>query len=469
MLNKMNRLIIVLLFFVCFIAITNNTSYADGFTSDPDAINEKIKSVVLVRTFDEENNGLATGSGFMLFDNRTLVTNYHVIEDASSIVAESDEGYQYFLNGIIIADKEKDIAILQFMAPTIMLPLEYSIIDHKRGDPVVVIGSPKGLRNVVSTGIISSLYQDTQRWIQFTAPASPGSSGGPVFDNSGLVIGMTTWNVTEGQNLNFAIDIRDIIELYQEWDGQTVLSIKSLKDFQSQSNAKKSEDKTITRIHAKSKIIYIPIGEKRNLMDCVEVTPSEAAKKDLVFFIKKVTSNLPKSSPVRKQIEKSDSDNDDELWFSSSTLGEKTIYVEYKYDAQIAEAFTIVVVPKNGIMADLEWEGTDGKGMVDNIHIVLRFKVRNPSYGKDIKAIEICIFGSDVWGTVITKPTFATLEKTIKAGTNKTYDILCDTQYINASNAWTHFAYGISRIAYTDGTTALLDFSEMKIEYYKIN
>ena len=200
---------------------------ADGFTTDQQAINEKIKSVVMLTIYDKLNQPVATGSGFVIFDNRTLVTNYHVIKNASSIIAESDEGYKYFVTGIISADPDKDIAILQFMAPTVMQPLDYAVESPVRGAPIVVIGSPQGLKNSVSTGVISSLHEGGQNWIQFTAPISPGSSGGPVFDDSGNVVGMTTMYLSEGQNLNFAVDINDIVDLYQSWDQKTVTEVGS--------------------------------------------------------------------------------------------------------------------------------------------------------------------------------------------------------------------------------------------------
>lgn len=100
----------------------------------------------------------------------------------------------------MIASKENDIAILQFMTPTIMQPLEYSTDSIKRGSSIVAIGSPIGLKNTVSLGNVSSVYnEDGVNWIQFTAPISHGSSGGALLNDNGQVIGITVLLILMGK------------------------------------------------------------------------------------------------------------------------------------------------------------------------------------------------------------------------------------------------------------------------------
>lgn len=214
------------LFLVIILLGCSVVASAAGFLSDPDAIEEAVKSVLMLETFDSSNRSVASGSAFVLFDNMTLVTNYHVIEDASLIIADSDDGYQYFVTKVLIASKEQDIAILQFMAPTVMKPLDYSLDTVKRGSSIAAIGSPIGLKNTVSMGNVSSVYTEKDvDWIQFTAPISHGSSGGALLDDSGKVIGMTSAFYTEGQNLNLAVSIIDIVKLYEKWDKKTAYDI----------------------------------------------------------------------------------------------------------------------------------------------------------------------------------------------------------------------------------------------------
>ncbi len=190
---------------LCFVMniiliLTPCLAFADGFCNDPDAIETAVQSVLMLEIFDKNNNEIATGSGFLMFDNMTLITNYHVIENASTIIADSDDGYQYFVTKVLIASKENDIAILQFMTPTIMQPLEYSTDSIKRGSSIVAIGSPIGLKNTVSLGNVSSVYnEDGVNWIQFTAPISHGSSGGALLNDNGQVIGITVLLILMGK------------------------------------------------------------------------------------------------------------------------------------------------------------------------------------------------------------------------------------------------------------------------------
>ncbi len=194
-----------------------------GFSSDPDAIERAAKSVLMLEVYDADNELLATGSGFVAFDNRTLVTNYHVIEDADWMVANSDDGYEYMVTKVLVADEAKDIAICGFMSPTDLTPLTFSDGEAlRRAEPIVAIGSPIGITNTVSLGNISAIYEeDGVSWIQFTAPISSGSSGGVLFDDRGCVIGVTSASYEDAQNLNLAVDIAEVTALYESWDGET--------------------------------------------------------------------------------------------------------------------------------------------------------------------------------------------------------------------------------------------------------
>ena len=198
------------------------TVFADnGFSSNPKAIDQAAKSVLMLQVFDVNNEMIATGSGFVAFNNRTLVTNYHVIDGADWMMANSDDGYQYMVTKVLTADEEKDIAICEFMSPTDLQPLEFNTTGElMRAESIVAIGSPIGITNTVSLGNISALYEDDGvSWIQFTAPISHGSSGGALFDNNGKVIGVTSASYIDTQNLNLAVHISEVEALYNSWDG----------------------------------------------------------------------------------------------------------------------------------------------------------------------------------------------------------------------------------------------------------
>lgn len=215
-------LILTSLFALLFVSC----AMARVFSEDLEAINNAAKSVLLLFVYDSEDNIIGTGSGFVAFDCETLVTNNHVIEGADWILAISDAEYQYMVTKVIAADAHRDIALLEFMSPTDMAPLPLRLGEDGllRGAPVVAIGSPEGVKNTVSMGNISALYDvEGVRKIQFTAPISHGSSGGALFDNFGQVIGITSSGITEGQNMNQAVEIGEILRLKEAgWGNKRV-------------------------------------------------------------------------------------------------------------------------------------------------------------------------------------------------------------------------------------------------------
>ena len=231
MMMKMNKhgvCLILIILTVMLTPIMYGRAKADqGFTEDADAIENAANSVFMLEIYARNNQKIGVGSGFVSFDDSLLVTNYHVIEDGSYIIAISDEYEKYILNQICVIDKEKDIAILQFEESHVAKPLEMDPeTTLKRSQPVVAIGSPAGLMNTVSIGNISAFYKKEGRdWIQFTAPISSGSSGGPLLNDKGKVIGITTATYAATQNVNMAVKAKNVVELYKTWDGKTTISM----------------------------------------------------------------------------------------------------------------------------------------------------------------------------------------------------------------------------------------------------
>lgn len=221
------KVIVSLLVFFAVLTISLAPAYAissDNFSQDTNAINKVVKSVLKLEVLDSKGNTIATGSGFVAFSNHYLITNYHVVEKAASIVAISDDEKKYVPNYVACADKNMDIAILGFNDPIDLDPLNlHADKNLLRGSEVIAIGSPIGIKNTVSSGIISAVYEENGvPWIQITAPISPGSSGGAVFNDHGEVIGVSSASYIKGQNLNLAINIGEAIAMYQGWDGVSV-------------------------------------------------------------------------------------------------------------------------------------------------------------------------------------------------------------------------------------------------------
>jgi Flp pilus assembly protein TadD len=181
---------------------------------DIPALVQKAKpAVVEIRTYDQRNKLLKTGTGFFISPDGLLLTNYHVISGGNFITAKMPNGAVFFLKGVVTASATYDVAQLQFIATDVSYLTLGSSSDAVEGQRVLVIGNPEDLEGTVSDGIISA-FRAGRSMIQITAPVSPGSSGSPVLDESGNVIGIVTQVLKEGQNLNFAISaetIRDAV------------------------------------------------------------------------------------------------------------------------------------------------------------------------------------------------------------------------------------------------------------------
>ena len=164
-----------------------------------------IPSVVLIRT----PTGL--GSGFVAAKNGKIVTNFHVIRNAAHAVVVTSDGAEHKDVEVIALDETRDLVVLRINAPGLKpLTLGDSSLS-KPGEHVVAIGNPLGLGNTVSDGLLSGVRQLQQlALLQISAPISPGSSGGPVFNDHGEVIGVSTLLLAGGQNLNFAIPINSV-------------------------------------------------------------------------------------------------------------------------------------------------------------------------------------------------------------------------------------------------------------------
>lgn len=177
----------------------------------PRSVTEVVKatvdSVVLIVVSDEAGKPVAEGSGFIASSDGKIVTNHHVIAGAHSAIVKLNNGAFFPVEGILADDSVRDIAILKVSGknlPVLQLADSDSL---SAGDHVVAIGSPLGLENSVSDGIISGFREDSKgrSWVQTTAPASHGNSGGPLLTMDEKVAGVLTWKATEGENLNFAV------------------------------------------------------------------------------------------------------------------------------------------------------------------------------------------------------------------------------------------------------------------------
>jgi S1-C subfamily serine protease len=205
-------------------------------SGDSTALVQRIEpSVVVVQVKHERSSSI--GSGFPLDDKGTIVTNYHVIEGAKSASIKFGQK-TVELEGFLVFSPGKDIAILKAkLGPEQVSPLKLAVGTPSKGEPVLTFGAPLGFDSTVSNGIVSSVRKGTELqeifkkmagddiyvkqqhydldavWVQTTAPISGGNSGGPLVNLKGEVVGLNTWALTIGQNMNFAISANHITEL----------------------------------------------------------------------------------------------------------------------------------------------------------------------------------------------------------------------------------------------------------------
>lgn len=196
---------------------------------------EKIDPGV-VRLSCKKGRGEGTGSGFLIDDQGTVITNHHVIAGASGVQAEFENGDKAAVDGFYIIDQKRDIAILRIAKPAaIHTPIRLAAELPKKGTAVVAFGCPHGLAFSTTQGIVSGIRKpefvkerlgNTGTMIQTDTPISPGNSGGPLVNMMGEVVAMNTMVMTIGQNLNFSVSAVDIAEVLAK-KGATVTPISA--------------------------------------------------------------------------------------------------------------------------------------------------------------------------------------------------------------------------------------------------
>ena len=204
---------------VLFLFFTINTTPAQTTLPAEDIAEKALAATVYLEMKDTNGKTLGIGSGFFVKPN-LIATNYHVIEGAAKGTAKLvGKNTKYNIEGVTATDKTNDLALLKVTAYGTK-PLSLGDSDKIRiGETVYVAGNPKGLEGTFSDGIISSLRDElTRKRLQMTAPISPGSSGGPVLNKKGEVIGVSVavHRALDAQNLNFAIPSKYLKKLLEQ-------------------------------------------------------------------------------------------------------------------------------------------------------------------------------------------------------------------------------------------------------------
>ena len=202
------------------------------YKGGPEEIFEKFANSVV---YIDNKKDQGSGSGFVINHNGLkIITNWHVVETAKDVticlktenlnrVCDTD----YYTGKVVKRNKQKDLAMIDVKGlPTSLKPVVYGTYKGvKIGQTAFAIGHPDGLVWTFTNGMISQKRPD-HRWsykssrhfantIQMQVPINPGNSGGPLFDKNSKLIGVNTFT-SEGENLNFAIAVDDLIEFINE-------------------------------------------------------------------------------------------------------------------------------------------------------------------------------------------------------------------------------------------------------------
>jgi len=177
-------------------------------------------SVVSIITFDGRGNRVAEGSGFVYRDPQYILTNRHIFQGAERAEVKTRSG-TFKVTKFLAEDTDHDLLLLKMENPdSRLIPIPIQTAIPTGGEKIVVIGNPLGLETTISDGIVAAVREMDQfgRVIQITAPISPGSSGSPVLNLRGEVVGVATFQLQQGQNLNFAIPVEHAQKLKAEGD-----------------------------------------------------------------------------------------------------------------------------------------------------------------------------------------------------------------------------------------------------------
>ena len=183
-------------------------------------IHEKILSNVATIYINNDSNDnseewVSQGSGFLIDNKGTLVTNYHVIEGMVSGIAKFGlEEEEYQVMSILYTDELSDLALIKIDSDH--EPMNLSLQLPEIGEEVFIYGTPLGVAPTLSKGVINGLrmtFENGREWLRFSNPVSPGNSGGPLTNVKGEVIGVVTFGITQANDLNYASPVKYLKDL----------------------------------------------------------------------------------------------------------------------------------------------------------------------------------------------------------------------------------------------------------------
>lgn len=181
-------------------------------TNFTDLVAKAEKCVFVVYNQDQSGNTRGLGTGFFINADGVAMSNYHVFENGSAWFIKTSDNRQFTVDEVIEYNKELDYIVFKVSSRSRNFPhLNLAASSPLKGTDIFVIGNPRGLEVTLTKGIVSAIreyqgYEDAL--VQIDAAISPGSSGSPVMNMEGKVIGMATMQLQDCENCNFAINAK---------------------------------------------------------------------------------------------------------------------------------------------------------------------------------------------------------------------------------------------------------------------
>ncbi len=177
---------------------------------------EAKKSVVVILYTGRDGRQIGLGTGFVVDADGLIATNFHVIGEARPITVQLPDGTKHEVETIHAADRNLDLALVRIKVKKLVpLPLG-DAKSMKPGQPIVVLGHPRGLEYSVVAGVLSGKREvEGNPMLQLAIPIEQGNSGGPVLDMRGRVVGIVSMKSLVTANLGFAVPVTALKQLLE--------------------------------------------------------------------------------------------------------------------------------------------------------------------------------------------------------------------------------------------------------------
>jgi serine protease Do len=193
--------------------ITTRTQPQDFQAKSPqELVSLYSDAVFMVVSFDHKEELAGQGTGFYINAQGYALSNYHVMHPGEEWVVKHSDGSLHRVAQIIRSNQTDDLILFRVENRSEVSSIPMASSDPSLGEDIVVIGNPQGLENTITKGIISAFRYNTRNTdlIQIDAAISPGSSGSPVINLYGQVIGIATLKIDDCENCNFAVSWRKL-------------------------------------------------------------------------------------------------------------------------------------------------------------------------------------------------------------------------------------------------------------------